>query len=127
MQVARYLNWKYPAKLLGPCLCIPFYGPDGKFLDYVRVKPDKPRPGKNGKKPPKYESPVKEPNRVYFPPLTRGATLNDPTIPLLITEGEKKAAKADQEGFRCLGLVGVYGFQNKREKNDDGITTLREN
>ena len=36
---------------------------------------------------------------------------------LLITEGEKKALKATQEGFSCIGLVGVYGWKDgKRER-----------
>jgi putative DNA primase/helicase len=39
---------------------------------------------------------------------------------LLITEGEKKAAKADQEGLPCIGLVGVYGWQKKRKQGPRG-------
>ena len=39
---------------------------------------------------------------------------------MVITEGEKKAAKADQEGFPCLGLVGVYGWQKKRARDANG-------
>src|SRR5207253_6981439 len=42
-----------------------------------------------------------QPNRAYLPPETR-RVLSDPGVPLLITEGEKKAAKADQEGFQCV-------------------------
>jgi hypothetical protein len=102
---------------LGPCLCIPFFGPGGEPLDYVRVKPNNPR--KKDGKTVKYESPVGKPNQAYFPPATR-AVLADPLIPLLITEGEKKAAKADQEGFPCIGLVGVYGWVEKRNVDLDG-------
>ncbi|MBN9518545.1 DUF3987 domain-containing protein [bacterium] len=97
---------------LGPCLCLPFAGPDGRPLGYTRCKPDRPRTADKGKVV-KYESPVGAPNRAYVPPGTRAA-LADPAVPLLVTEGEKKAAKADQDGFPCVGLVGVYGWQKKR-------------
>src|ERR1019366_4075066 len=53
------------------------------------------------------------------PPGTLAA-LRDPSAPLLITEGEKKSAKADQDGFACIGLVGVYGWHKKRAKSKDG-------
>src|SRR5262245_14085840 len=64
-QIAGWLHWKTSAKSLGPCLCIPFYGPDGNALEYVRVKPDKPRTSKkkDGGKPIKYESPIGAANR----------------------------------------------------------------
>jgi len=97
---------------LGPCLCLPFFAPDGGPLGYVRCKPDRPRADAKGKRV-KYESPVGAPNRAYVPPGTRAAVA-DPAVPLLITEGEKKAARADQDGFPCVGLVGVYGWQAKR-------------
>lgn len=114
--VARHLGWDYPADKLGPCLMIPFPGAEG----YVRAKPDKPLPytDGNGKvkldehgkpKVRKYESPKGRPNRVYIPPAVR-PVLCDPSVELFITEGEKKAAKATQEGFPCLGLVGIYGW-----------------
>jgi putative DNA primase/helicase len=70
----------------------------------------------------KYESPMGLPNRAYFPPNTVAA-LHDPSIPLLMTEGEKKAASADQEGFPCVGLTGVYGWHVKRERDKDGKPT----
>jgi hypothetical protein len=115
--VATLLGWTKPARALGPCLCLPFVGPDGKPTAYVRVKPDRPR-DKDGKTV-KYESPLRKPNRAYVPPATR-AVLTDPGVPLLVTEGEKKAAKADQDGFPCIGLVGVYGWQKKRPTGADG-------
>lgn len=115
--VARLLGWKRPARNLGPCLCVPFPGPDGAPTGYVRVKPDRPRT-RDGKVY-KYESPRGHPNRAYLPPATRAA-LTDPAVPLILTEGEKKSAKADQDGFACVGLVGVYGWQKKRPVGPDG-------
>jgi hypothetical protein len=100
------LRWKRYNGELGDCLAIPFVDAEGKRTDYTRLKPDRPRTDQKTGKPIKYESPVGLPNRAYFPPGTLAA-LRDPSAALVITEGEKKAAKADQEGFACIGLVGV--------------------
>jgi putative DNA primase/helicase len=104
---------------VGDCLAFPFFDADGKALAYVRLKPDKPRTAKKDGKIVKYESPVGLPNHAYFPPGTLAA-LKDQLTPLLITEGEKKAAKADQEGFPCVGLVGIWGWPKTRAKDKDG-------
>jgi len=104
---------------LGACLAIPFFDAAGKALAYVRLKPDKPRTAKEDGKPIKYESPVGLPNHAYFPPATR-PVLQDVSVPLLITEGEKKAAKSSQEGFACIGLTGVWSWQKKQAKDKDG-------
>src|SRR5207248_2823259 len=58
-----------------------------------------------------------------LPPAARLA-LADLTAPLLITEGEKKALAADQAGFPCVGLVGVYGWCKKRAKGDSDTWEL---
>jgi putative DNA primase/helicase len=44
-------------------------------------------------------------------------------VPLVITEGEKKILKADQEGFPGVGLVGVWGWQRKRPPDESGHRT----
>ncbi len=117
---SKLLNWK-PARLdRGAAMGIPYFGADGKPFRYVRLKLDKPRMREG--KPIKYESPKGSQNRAYVPPGTRAA-LTDPTQPLILTEGEKKAAKADQEGFPCIGLTGVNGWQNKRTKDAAGKGT----
>src|SRR5438045_107335 len=84
----RRRGWRRGAEAPIPCLGIPYRSPAGSPLGYVRCKPDHPRV--KGGKPIKYESPVGQPNRAYFPPRT-GAVLPDPDAPLLLTEGEKKA------------------------------------
>jgi hypothetical protein len=117
-EVSKLLNWDGPAKALGPCLVIPFPDVDGKPTGYVRVKPDRPRTAEGGRVV-KYESPKGQRNRVYFPPGV-GDVLKDPGSPVLVTEGEKKAAKAAQEGFACLGLVGVWGWLKKRPRDAYG-------
>jgi putative DNA primase/helicase len=111
------LGWSQYKGTLGDCLCIPFKDAEGKPTGYCRLKPDHPR--KKDGKPVKYESPKGVPNRAYFPPDTL-YSLHDATVPVIITEGEKKAAKADQEGFPCVGLIGVYGWQRKRHCDENG-------
>jgi hypothetical protein len=121
-RVQKLLNWKRPAESIGPCLVIPYHAPDGAPTGFARLKPDKPRADKKkGGKSIKYEQPVRASNRAYVPPGTRAA-LTDPAVPLLITEGEKKGAAADQHGFACLALSGVWSWQSKRAKDDQGRT-----
>ena len=105
-KLAAMLGWgtNFPKKL-APAIVFPFAGTNGQ-AGYCRAKPDTPRTIK--KKPIKYESPRGQDNQVFVPPGTRGV-LNNAEAELLVTEGEKKSAKADQEGFPCIGLVGTYG------------------
>ena len=113
--VKQRLRWKKYNGALGDCLCIPFTDASGNPTGYARLKPDRPRRQKDGK-PVKYESPKGAKNRAYFPPGTRAVVVN-PSLPLVFTEGEKKAAKADQEGIPCIGLVGVYGGKRNAPRN----------
>jgi hypothetical protein len=50
------------------------------------------------------------PPRLYLPVPVRPA-LADPTVPLLITEGEKKALKANQECLACIAVGGLWNWQ----------------
>jgi hypothetical protein len=50
------------------------------------------------------------PPRLYLPARARAA-LADPAVPLLITEGEKKALKANQEGLACIAVGGLWNWQ----------------
>lgn len=100
-----------------------YFGPDGKPL--------KDWPGSNpfyriryletatdfaamaDKKPRRY---AQEPNTApvaYYPKNQEGwpALLKDTAEPLIITEGEFKAAKACKEGFPTIGLGGVYNWR----------------
>lgn len=115
-KVAKLLNWTRPAPKLGPCLCFPYFTPDGAPSGYAVLKPTTPR--ERDGKPTKYESPKGVPLRAYVPPGTRAA-LADPKVPLLLTEGAKKSLKADQEGFACIGLSGVEGWSRKRARGAD--------
>jgi putative DNA primase/helicase len=112
-RLAVLLNWRKPAKKIAPAIVIPFTGADGRN-GYSRVRPDTPRT--IGGKPVKYESPSGEPNHIYLPPGVARA-LDDATAELLVTEGEKKALAATQAGFPCIGLVGVWGWKEKRAEH----------
>jgi putative DNA primase/helicase len=107
--LANVLGWAKPPKRNGAGLMIPYRGVDGVLDGYRRVKLDVPRTDKKSGKPIKYETPKGTPNRAYIPSGTVDV-LKDRSVKLLITEGEKKAAKADQEGVPCIGLVGCFGF-----------------
>lgn len=85
--------------------------------DYMRVKLDWPRPGSDGRFI-KYESPCGKGNRAYFPPNFAECLSQSGTI--VVTEGEKKALAISQLGIACIGLVGVWGWQQARLKTDTG-------
>lgn len=124
--IGGILEWSGSAAKLGPCMLFTFRRSDGTLAaDYFRLKPDRPRVEAKGDKegkPIKYESPIGKPNRAYFPPGVSDQ-LVDPNTPLVITEGEKKALKATLDGFPAIGLVGVWGWQRKRERDasDRGV------
>lgn len=81
-----------------------------------RTNPDDPRYlGKPGSRP-----------QAYFPLGVDWPTLlADPTQPLIITEGEKKAIKSCLSGFPCLGLMGVSSHGAKL-RGVDLITDLSD-
>jgi len=68
-----------------------------------------------GKKPMRY---VQEPDSglcAYFPALVDWpSVVGDPDVPLIITEGELKAAKACKEGYPAVGLGGVYSYRSSK-------------
>ena len=83
--------------------CIPYPGTDG-FCRYKVFYHE----GKTG---PKYLQPKGSGNQLYIPQKAR-AVLNDPSVPLYFSEGEKKALKACQEGLHCIGLSGLWNWSN---------------
>ena len=99
-------------------LLIPVHTTDGKIAGYV-VRPDNPRirVSKRGSKDPmtgdrkqeviKYEWPAKKEPRVDCPP-TCFPQLKDPTIPLWITEGQKKGDALASWSAMC------YRFPKRR-------------
>ena len=116
VRVGELLNWSGPAPALGSCLVYPYLDVGGRPTGYHRLKPSTPRSSKKkedkGKKI-KYEAPRGDPNRLYIPPGTR-SLLADPSVDLVVTEGEKKCLSADAAGFPCLSAPGVWAWQKKR-------------
>jgi len=76
---------------------------------------------------PKYLQPESTGVRGYFAPLladglTWAKVFADPTIPIVITEGEKKAAAMCKAGFVCVGIGGVDNYAAAKQ----GISLLAE-
>lgn len=93
-----------------PLLALPILPPGRKEPDLndVIVKPDRPRKDSNGK-PIKYEMRPRSQNHLHVP-LSCRDRLGDPSVSLWITEGQKKAEKAAQEGLCCIALPGVWSW-----------------
>ena len=69
----------------------------------------------------RYGQPAETVNQLYLPPLGErewGAVLADPSVPLVITEGELKAACATKLGLWTVGLGGVWCFKAAKEGLD---------
>jgi putative DNA primase/helicase len=58
----------------------------------------------------RYVQPSKSGVHLYVPPAAK-AMLSDPSIPLGIVEGEKKALKATQEGLPYVAIGGVWNWR----------------
>lgn len=102
-----------------PGYVIPYYDIHGARAPFYRVKLFKPLP-----KGAKYLQPKDTGSYVYFPTtfpelLTKTlagkakGNINGFDPCLIITEGEKKAAKACSEGFLAVGLGGVYSWRTR--------------
>jgi hypothetical protein len=92
---------------------IPYFDIKGKTTDYYRVRFLQCENDNDLR----YMQPAGSAPALYLPP-TLGPRRSwvgiaaDPTIPLIITEGEKKAAVASKRGLACLGLGGVWSFRS---------------
>jgi putative DNA primase/helicase len=51
-----------------------------------------------------------------LPPSVAKGVIEGDYPELLVTEGEKKALKATQEGFPCIGLAGVFGWKDGKSE-----------
>lgn len=71
---------------------------------------------KTGKPRPKYLQRKGSGNHLYIPPRVK-SILGDPSIPLYIAEGEKKALKACQENLYCIGLSGLWNWSSRNKIN----------
>lgn len=119
-QIQTHLHWENPSRVknLGPCLFIPYHDAQGKRTDYCRIKPSVPPLDSKGKSS-KYLGPKGKPVQVYFP-VVSSPVYHDPSVPLVITEGEKKALCASIHGLTTIGLGGVSCWSKKRKKDAQG-------
>jgi len=95
---------------------------------FTRVKLDTPIVGKDGK-PRKYESPVGCVQCLFLPPQTI-TLLDDKSLPLVYTEGEKKALAVVSAGLPAVAVPGVNGFGKRsreaaaKDPNFPSLTNL---
>lgn len=106
------------SQLRVPALVIPLHNVHGEQAGY-QIRPDQPRE-KDGKAL-KYETPSRSRPILDIPPRAR-AQVDDPSTPLFITEGSKKADAAADRGLCCISLQGVYSWRGRNEKG--GSTAL---
>lgn len=93
------------------CYEIPYPGTDFSRFKMFYDEIDKIDP-KTGDERPKYLCKKDSGNRLYIPNKAR-PILQDLSIPLYITEGEKKALKACQEGLYCIAIAGLWNWKVK--------------
>jgi hypothetical protein len=99
-----------------PALVVPLWNVDGEQAGY-QIRPNTPRVGDNGRVL-KYETPKSGRAMLDVPPRCR-ARLADPSVPVWITEGSKKADALPARGVCAVSLSGVW---NWRGTNDLGGT-----
>jgi hypothetical protein len=105
---------------LVPTLLIPIYDAFGEHALYQH-RPDEPRI-RDGKRL-KYETCFGSKLVVDVPPLVRG-DLRNPKLPLVITEGSRKADAGVSAGLCCISLLGVWGWRGTNDQG--GKTALAE-
>lgn len=106
-------------------ILIPYYWPGAAHPHTYRLRRDKPdmRQGRDGKPRPsaKYLAPPGDRNRLYIPPGVTLQQLNDPTIPIVLVEGEKKALalwrlanyECDVPRFIPVAIPGAWNWRGK--------------
>ena len=101
------------------CFVIPYFDLNGKPTKFYRARYLEDTRGGfdrvTGKKPMRYSQPANTVTELYMPPLIDWAAYAARVeAPLIITEGELKAACATLAGFACVGLGGVWSFQSAK-------------
>ncbi len=107
-----------------PGLLLPGHTPDGQLFFVYR--PDNPRCSDNKHKPKnpdgtypqtikKYEFPKEHSMRLDCPPTCR-PELADPSVPLWITEGQKKGDALASAGKCVIALLGVWAWRGSNER-----------
>ena len=101
-----------------PALVVPLHGVTGDPVGF-QLRPDEPRSSRG--RVVKYETPARQRMVLDVPPAARGQ-IDDPAVPLFITEGPIKADSATSAGLCCVALLGVWNWRGTNEK--DGRVAL---
>ena len=112
-----------PGQRRVPGLLLPLHTTDGRSGPAV-YRPDNPRVRENRRKKNddgtypqqviKYEQPKGEPVRIDCPPGIQ-PKLVDPSVPLFITEGQKKADALVSQGACAIALTGVWNWKSRNK------------
>lgn len=94
---------------------IPYFDMEGNPTSSFNVRLMKGLKKEDGQKRIKYCKPSGTANLVYFPPSFK--ELYDRHNYVVVTEGEKKAAKACQEGIPCVAISGVWNWFDNAYRN----------
>jgi hypothetical protein len=96
-----------------PALVLPVWsGVRGEIGSY-QARPDRPRIGRGGK-PTKYETPSESEMLLDVHPRIR-EQVRDPSTPLFITEGLRKADAGITAGLCCIAVLGVWNWRGTNE------------
>jgi len=106
------LGFSRPQQLV-PSLVIPIWNTQGEIALH-QIRPDDPRCKSDGK-PLKYETPRGARMALDVPPMAC-QWIDDPSRPLFITEGARKADAAVSKGLCCVALLGVWNFRGSNAK-----------
>lgn len=97
---------------------LPYFSLDGQKQEFSRWRLFA-MPSDRDTRVPKYHQAKGSDPGLYFPPLVPWQEISQNAAqPLVITEGEKKAAKGCQEGLRCIGVGGVWNWRVKIDSGD---------
>lgn len=118
----RALGFKQ-AQCRPPGLLLPTWSPVTHEIAGWQLRPDEPRVDQQRSRLVKYETAAARPVVVDAHPHTWDR-LDDPAIPLFVTEGIRKADSAISIGLCCLALLGVWNWRGANDKG--GKTALPE-
>lgn len=112
-----------PKQARAPALLVPVWGVAGDAPVTHQIRPDAPRTEKkaSGKvKVIKYETPAGARMALDVPRAAR-AQIDDPRVPLWITEGARKADAGVSHGLCCVALLGVWNWKGTNAKGGKTI------
>ena len=102
---------------------MPYFDLDGAPINYTRYRLHDDDDGSL----PKYLQVTGKKSRFYFPPFVNWREIAEaPSMPIYITEGERKAAKACVEGFNCIGIGGVWNWLSKTKEDKSQSLAIKD-